>query len=49
MQVSTESLDHGHGVCGAQAAGNRAEGRMKRIRLQVTDRSVDRCEDRMLG
>ena len=27
MRVSTESLDHGHDVCGAQAAGNWAEGR----------------------
>ena len=28
MRVSTESLEHGHDVCGAQAAGNSAEGRI---------------------
>ena len=28
MRVSTESLDHGHDVCGAQAAENWAEGRL---------------------
>ena len=27
MRVPTESLDHGHDVCGAQAAGNWAEGK----------------------
>ena len=27
MRVSTGSLDHGHDVCGAKAAGNWAEGR----------------------
>ena len=27
MRVPTESLDYGHDVCGAQAAGNWAEGR----------------------
>ena len=27
MRVPTESIDHGHDVCGAQAAGNWAEDR----------------------
>ena len=27
VRVSTGSLDHGHDVCSAQAAGNWAEGR----------------------
>ena len=27
VRVSTGSFDHGHDVCGAQAAGNWAEGR----------------------
>ena len=35
VRVSTESLDHGHD-CGAQAAGNRAEGRS--ISLHVLHR-----------
>ena len=27
VRVPTESLDHGHDVCGSQVAGSRAEGR----------------------
>ena len=48
MRVSTESLEHGHDVCGAQAAGNSAEGRtgvslfMCFIGLQEAYDTVDR-------
>ena len=39
MRVSTKSLDHGHDVCGAQGAGNWAEGRG--VSLHVLHRSPD--------
>ena len=37
MRVPTVSLDHEHDVCGAQAAGNWAEGRS--VSLHVLCRS----------
>ena len=39
MRISTESLDHGHDVCGSQAAGNWAEGRS--VSLDVLYRSPE--------
>ena len=48
MRVSPVSLDHGHDVCAAQAAGNWAEGRtgvslfMFFINLQKAYENVDR-------
>ena len=46
MRVPTESLDHGHDVCGAQAPGNWAEGRSIPLhvlhRLQKAYDTVDR-------
>ena len=37
MRVSTESLYHGHDVCGAQAAGNWAEGRSAPLHVCFID------------
>ena len=49
MRVSIGSLDHGHYVCGSQAAGNWAEGRSfsprvfhRSIHLQKAYNTVDR-------
>ena len=46
MRVSTESLDHGYDVCGVQAAGNWAGGRMSLfmcfIDLQKAHDTVDK-------
>ena len=39
MRVSTGSLDHGHDVCGSQAAGSWAEGRS--VSLRVLHKSID--------
>ena len=44
MRVPTESLDHGHDFCGAQAAGNWAEGRS--VPLHVLRRPPERVQYR---